>query len=64
MLLNRFSVHIMQEDGDQGFTHKYPSGVGKPGRADEVLTRRLKEALALATGAAWNSRPCDSPNST
>jgi DNA repair protein RadC len=29
------------------FAHKHPSGVAQPSRADEVLTRRLQEALAL-----------------
>jgi len=29
------------------FAHNHPSGVAEPSRADEVLTRRLKEALAL-----------------
>lgn len=28
-------------------THNHPSGVAEPSRADELLTRRLKEALAL-----------------
>ncbi|MCP4042990.1 MAG: JAB domain-containing protein [Gammaproteobacteria bacterium] len=27
--------------------HNHPSGVGEPSRADEALTRRLKDALAL-----------------
>ena len=27
--------------------HNHPSGVAEPSRADEVLTRDLKEALAL-----------------
>ena len=27
--------------------HNHPSGVGEPSRADEFLTKRLKEALAL-----------------
>jgi DNA repair protein RadC len=29
------------------FSHKHPSGVAEPSRADEMITRRLKEALAL-----------------
>ena len=29
------------------FYHNHPSGVAEPSRADEVITRRLKEALAL-----------------
>lgn len=29
------------------FAHNHPSGVGEPSRADELLTKRLKEALAL-----------------
>ncbi len=29
------------------FFHNHPSGVAEPSRADEMLTRRLKEALAL-----------------
>jgi DNA repair protein RadC len=29
------------------FAHNHPSGVAEPSRADELLTRRLKEALAL-----------------
>lgn len=29
------------------FTHNHPSGVAEPSRADELLTQRLKEALAL-----------------
>lgn len=29
------------------FTHNHPSGVAEPSRADEVLTQRLKEALAV-----------------
>ena len=29
------------------FFHNHPSGVAEPSRADEVITRRLKEALAL-----------------
>ena len=29
------------------FCHNHPSGVSEPSRADEVLTQRLKEALAL-----------------
>ncbi len=28
-------------------THNHPSGVAEPSRADEILTQRLKEALAL-----------------
>ena len=29
------------------FAHNHPSGIAEPSRADELLTRRLKEALAL-----------------
>ena len=29
------------------FAHNHPSGVAEPSRADEVLTRTLKESLAL-----------------
>ena len=29
------------------FAHNHPSGVAEPSRADEMLTRQLKEALAL-----------------
>ena len=29
------------------FFHNHPSGVAEPSRADEMITRRLKEALAL-----------------
>ncbi len=29
------------------FAHNHPSGVAEPSRADELLTRKLKEALAL-----------------
>lgn len=29
------------------FTHNHPSGVAEPSRADELLTQRLKDALAL-----------------
>jgi DNA repair protein RadC len=29
------------------FAHNHPSGVAEPSQADELLTRRLKEALAL-----------------
>jgi DNA repair protein RadC len=29
------------------FAHNHPSGVAEPSRADELLTRRLKEALSL-----------------
>jgi DNA repair protein RadC len=29
------------------FAHNHPSGVAEPSQADEMLTRRLKEALAL-----------------
>jgi DNA repair protein RadC len=30
------------------FAHNHPSGVAEPSRADELLTKALKEALALA----------------
>ena len=29
------------------FAHNHPSGVAEPSRADELLTRTLKQALAL-----------------
>ena len=29
------------------FAHNHPSGVAEPSQADEMITRRLKEALAL-----------------
>ena len=29
------------------FAHNHPSGVAQPSHADELLTRSLKEALAL-----------------
>ena len=29
------------------FYHNHPSGVAEPSHADEAITRRLKEALAL-----------------
>ncbi|MGK2927370.1 MAG: JAB domain-containing protein, partial [Lysobacterales bacterium] len=29
------------------FCHNHPSGVAEPSRADEAITRRLREALAL-----------------
>ena len=29
------------------FAHNHPSGVAQPSQADELLTRNLKEALAL-----------------
>jgi proteasome lid subunit RPN8/RPN11 len=29
------------------FFHNHPSGVAEPSRADDMITRRLKEALAL-----------------
>ena len=29
------------------FAHNHPSGVSEPSRADELLTRELKAALAL-----------------
>ncbi len=29
------------------FTHNHPSGVAEPSRADEILTQRLKDALAV-----------------
>jgi DNA repair protein RadC len=29
------------------FAHNHPSGVAEPSRADELLTKALKEALAL-----------------
>ena len=32
---------------DAAFAHNHPSGVAQPSQADELLTRQLKEALAL-----------------
>ena len=29
------------------FAHNHPSGVAEPSHSDEVITRRLKEALSL-----------------
>lgn len=29
------------------FAHNHPSGIAEPSRADELLTRRLQDALAL-----------------
>ena len=29
------------------FAHNHPSGVAQPSRADELLTRQLREALTL-----------------
>ena len=29
------------------FAHNHPSGIAEPSHADEVITRRLKDALAL-----------------
>ena len=29
------------------FAHNHPSGIAEPSQADELITRRLKEALAL-----------------
>ncbi len=29
------------------FAHNHPSGVAQPSKADELLTRELKDALAL-----------------
>ena len=29
------------------FLHNHPSGVAEPSQADELITRRLKEALSL-----------------
>ena len=29
------------------FAHNHPSGVAQPSQADELLTRQLREALAL-----------------
>ena len=32
---------------DAAFAHNHPSGVAQPSQADELLTRQLREALAL-----------------
>ncbi len=53
--VNSASVHprvVVQEAMDCNaaavvFFHNHPSGVAEPSRADEMITRRLKEALAL-----------------
>ena len=53
--INSASVHprvIVQESLKLNaaavvFFHNHPSGVAEPSRADEMITRRLKEALAL-----------------
>jgi DNA repair protein RadC len=29
------------------FAHNHPSGIADPSEADEIITRRLKDALAL-----------------
>ena len=33
--------------GRSTFAHNHPSGLAEPSRADELLTRTLREALAL-----------------
>ena len=45
----RVVVHRALEVGAAAviLAHNHPSGVADPSSADEVLTRRLKEALAL-----------------
>ncbi len=53
--VNSASVHprvVVQEAMEANaaavvFFHNHPSGVAEPSRADEMITRRLKEALAL-----------------
>ena len=53
--VNSASVHprvVVQQALDSNaaaivFFHNHPSGVAEPSRADEMITRRLKEALAL-----------------
>ena len=53
--VNSASVHprvVVQQALDTNaaaivFFHNHPSGVAEPSRADEMITRRLKEALAL-----------------
>ncbi len=53
--VNSASVHprvVVQQAMDSNaaaivFFHNHPSGVAEPSRADEMITRRLKEALAL-----------------
>ena len=38
---------LMHNAGAVVFAHNHPSGVAEPSRADEMLTRNLKESLAL-----------------
>lgn len=38
---------LMHNAGAVMFAHNHPSGVAEPSRADEMLTRSLKESLAL-----------------
>lgn len=53
--VNSASVHprvVVQQAMEKNaaaivFFHNHPSGVAEPSRADEMITRRLKEALAL-----------------
>jgi len=53
--LNGASVHprqvvreaLKQNAASVIFAHPHPSGIAEPSQADEVITRRLKEALAL-----------------
>ena len=40
-------VALAANAGSAIFAHNHPSGVSEPSRADESLTRALKEALAL-----------------
>ena len=50
------------------FAHNHPSGVAEPSHADEVLTRQLKQALALVDIKVLDhfivagNQPCPSPN--
>jgi DNA repair protein RadC len=48
-------MHLQADERSRGrvqnlrmiFAHNHPSGIAEPSRADELLTQRLKEALAL-----------------
>ena len=38
---------LVAEVGALTLSHNHPSGVAEPSQADELITRRLREALAL-----------------
>ena len=42
-----FVKHISQNAAAIIFAHNHPSGVAEPSHADEKITKRLKDALAL-----------------